>query len=414
MRVALFRTDPPRLVAALVWSRLTGRVATFPGAPLVVREVPDPPLERPGWVRVRTRLGAVCGSDLHMLRVEVSRRSGVVATRTASLGTPVYPGHEAVGVVEEVGPAVRRVEPGQRVALVPGVFCSALEAEPCRFCAEGLYSLCRRRQEKPPGFVGAGWSEGFVRHESQVFPVPDGIDDETACLFEPASCSVHAVLRRPPAPGSRVLVVGAGMIGLTIVRALRALGRPLDVTVVVRHPFQSELATGSGGDRAVGAGGVDPYDALARATGTTVVGRGSSNRYLVDGFDVVYDAVGSASSLHDSIRWCRPRGYVTLVGVNLFPGVLDRTPLWRREIDVVGAVGHGDDEWEGRRCTTFLRLADWLLAGRIRLDGLVTHRFPAARYREALAAAGAKRGSRAVRVALEFGDAGADGPGRRR
>jgi threonine dehydrogenase-like Zn-dependent dehydrogenase len=338
-----------------------------------------------------------------MLRVEISRDSGVVATRTAPLGTPVYPGHEAMGRVVETGPDVRRVEVGQRVALIPGVFCSALEStEPCAFCRRGLYALCRRRQEKPAGFVGGGWSEGFVRHESQLFPIPDEIPDEAGCLFEPVSCSVHAVLRRPPEPGSRVLVVGAGMIGLTLVAALRALQRPLEITALARHDFQVEHARTLGASRAIGLGGDDPYDALAVALGTSVVGRRPKNRYLADGFDVVYDAVGSARSLHDAIRWCRPRGVVVLVGVNLFPGVLDRTPLWRREIELVGAVGHGEDEWEGTRCTTFSRVSDWLRAGRIDLQGLVTHRFPKERYREAIAAAGGKAASRAIRVVFDF------------
>ncbi len=403
MRVVVFRTDAPRLVAALLYSRLTGKVATFPGGPLVAREIPDPPLERRSWVRVRTSMGAVCGSDLHMMRVEVSRDSGVVASRKVPLGTPVYPGHEAVGQVIETGPDVRRVEPGQRVALIPGVFCSALEAsDPCAFCRRGLYSLCRRRQEKPPGFVGGGWSEGFVRHESQLFPIPDGIPDETASVFEPASCAVHAVLRRPPEPDSRVLVVGAGMIGLTLVAALRALGRPLEVTALARHAFQAERACALGAVPTVVTDAEDAYEALAAGLGTTIVGRRRSNRYLADGFDVVYDAVGSARSFHDSIRWCRPRGTVVLVGVDLFPGVLDRTPLWRREIEVVGAVGHGDDEWEGTRCTTFARLADWLGCGRIDLAGLVTHRFPHERYREAIAAAAGKTASGAIRVVLRF------------
>ena len=405
MRALVYRTHVPRLVAGLVYSRLTGLPGTFPGAPLTLSErLVEPPLaER--QARVRTIFGGVCGSDLHMLRVEVSRKSGVVATRRARLGAPVYPGHEAVGEIVEAGPKVTRVAVGQRVALIPGVFCAALDENPaCSFCRDGLYSLCRSRQERPAWLVGGGWSESFVRHESQLFPVPDGIGDEPAALIEPLSSSVHAVLRRPPSAGGRVLVVGSGMIGLGLVAALRALGRDVDITVLARHGFQAEAATRLGAARAVLLDGSDPYTRLAGALGTTVIGWGASNRYLVDGFDAVYDAVGSAATLHDALRWCRPRGFVTLVGVNLFPGVLDRTPLWRREIDIVGAVGHGSDEFEDERCSTYQRVGAWLRDGRIATLGLVTHRFALAEYRHALRTACQKSRTRAIRVLFDFND----------
>jgi threonine dehydrogenase-like Zn-dependent dehydrogenase len=241
-----------------------------------------------------------------------------------------------------------------------------------------------------------------VRHESQLFPVPDGIDDEAAVLFEPAASSLHAVLRRPPPSGARVLVLGGGMIGLGIVAALAALRRDLSTTVLTRHGFQAERALALGAAHAAGHDGSEPYAALAASLATEVVGRGRRNRYLHDGFDAVFDAVGSAGTLHDALRFCRPRGSVVLVGVNLYPGVLDRTPLWRREIEIVGAVGHGEDELDGERCTTYRRVADWVRDGRLSLAGLVTHRFRLDDYRRALRAACRKATSGAIRVAFDF------------
>lgn len=403
MRALVFRTEVPRLVAGLVYSRITGLPALFPGSPLVLQDQPEPTKLGDRQVLVRTLVGGICGSDLRVMRVEVSRKSSVVATRRSRLGTPLYPGHETVGRVVAAGTKVRRVSVGDRVAVFPGVFCAALEIDPpCAFCRQGDYSLCRSRQEQPRWMLGGGWSESLVRHESQLFAVSDDLDDESAALVEPLASSVHAVLRRPPKAHDRVLVIGAGMIGLGIVAALRALGRDLDVTVLARHEFQGKQAKRFGAGGALVGNRVDPYEALSASLGTSIIGTSRGNRYLADGFDAVYDAVGSASTFHDALRWCRPRGFVILVGVNLLPGVLDRTPLWRREIDVVGAVGHGEDDFEGTQCTTFQRVSDWLRTGRILGNGLVTHRFRLPEYRRALRVADGKSWSGAVRVLFDF------------
>jgi threonine dehydrogenase-like Zn-dependent dehydrogenase len=398
-----FRTDLPRLVLGMAYARISGFPAMYPTAPLVLRDTETARPTGDHVVRVRTRLGGICGSDLHMLKVEVSRQSSVVATRRDSLGAVTYPGHEAMGDVVAVGPAVRRVEVGQRVVLVPGVFCSVFDGdEPCEFCRQGHIALCRRRAERPPFHVGGGWSEEFVRHESQLFPLPDEIDDETAVLIEPAGCSLHAILRRPPRDGDRVLILGTGMIGLGMISALRAIGVRVRIVALARHAFQAAAARSLGADAAVGHEGGDVYEALAATLDTRVQGRQKDNRYLVDGFDTVYDCVGSARSLHDAIRWCRPRGTVLLEGIDMYPGVLDRTQLWRRELEIVGTSGQGLDEWEGQRRNTFEWVIAWLREGRLSLEGLLSHRFPQRDYKDAIRTAIAKRKTGAIRVALDF------------
>ena len=403
MRSLQFRTDLPRLVLGLAYARISGYPALFPTAPLVLRHART--LDRLGdhVVRVRTRLGGICGSDLHMLKVEVSRHSSVVATRRDSLGSVTYPGHEAMGEVVAVGAAVRRVAVGQRVVLVPGVFCSVFDDDAaCEFCRQGHIALCRRRAERPPFHVGGGWSEEFVRHESQLYPLPDAIDDETAVMIEPAGCSLHAILRRAPRDGDRILILGTGMIGLGMISALRALGVRVRIVALARHAFQADAAKALGADDAVGHVGGDVYETLAATLGTRVQGRHKGNRYLIDGFDAVYDCVGSARSLHDAIRWCRPRGTVLLEGINMYPGVLDRTQVWRRELDILGTIGQGMDEWEGQRRNTFEWVIDWLREGRLSLNGLLSHRFPQHEYKQAIRTAIAKRKTGAIRVALDF------------
>jgi NADPH:quinone reductase-like Zn-dependent oxidoreductase len=338
-----------------------------------------------------------------MLRVEVSRDAGVVATRTVPLGTPVYPGHEAVGRVIETGPDVRQVVVGQRVRPDSrGFLLGARGGRAVRIATAGAgFALCRRRQEKPPGFVGAGWSGRVSCATSRsCFRSPTRLPDETACLIEPASCSVHAVLRRPPDPGSRVLVVRSGMIGLTLVAALRALNRPAGsrrwpVTISGRARSSARrLAT-------IGPGGAIPTGFGLRSQ---IERRGSAaEQSLSRGrLDFVYDAVGSARSMHDSIRWCRPRGRgVVLVGVNLFPGCSTGRRCGAARSRSSAPVGHGDDEYEGTR---------YDVREAVRLDAGGAHRSPGARDPPLPGRPHAGRdrrgrrqaASRAIRVVLDF------------
>jgi threonine dehydrogenase-like Zn-dependent dehydrogenase len=404
MRALVFRTSIPRLLVGFAYARIMGRPATLDAGPLALIEMRERELPGERWVRVRTSLGGICGTDLHMLKLEVSRKSSVIATRGNGSGKPMFPGHEAVGEIVEMGAGVRELSLSQRVVLIPGKSCATLEKElPCVYCRTGNPAICVHRHERPTiSPVGGGWSDQFVRLESQLLPVPDNVSDEAAVLFEPAACSLHAVLRKPPIAGDHVLVVGGGTIGMGVLSALRALRIDIRITALTRHPFQSEQALRLGADHVVDESRGDAYRDLAQILGTEVVGRQRQNRLLKVGYSIVYDCVGSALTLHNALRWCRPRGAVVLIGVDLHPGVLDRSPVWHREIDIVGAMSFGMDEWEGHQCSTFQRVADWCSSGRLSLQGFLTHRYALDEYRDAIAAAALKARSRAVKVALEF------------
>lgn len=401
MRALVIRPTRPRLAAALLYNRVTGKPAVFPGGPLELVEAPEPELPGPQFVKVRSRLAGICGSDLKTLRLKLSTRSARLAAQSPGGGLR-FQGHETVGEVVAVGSAVTRHKPGDRVVMIPATHCAALGREaPCRPCRDGAYCLCEHHDEPLPGEpLGGGWSEFFVRHESQLHPVRESLPDEQAVLFEPLACSLHAVLRHPPEHGARVLILGGGMIGLGIVHALRALGRELEVHVMVRHPFQADLAGKAGADSVITSS--DPYAELASRTGDSVVGSRTDNRLLKRGVDLVIDAVGSAATLHLALRTARPGGTVVFEGVDLQPGPLDRTPLWWRELNLLGANGHGRDSWEGEAMATFERVEHWVADGRLSTAGLLSHRFPLEDYRPALTAAADKRRHASVKVAFEF------------
>lgn len=409
MRSLVLRTEAPRLAAALVYSRLTGKPALYPNAPLAMREYPAPALPPTGaWVRVRSTLAGICGSDLKTLRLDISTRSANQAQRRAGSG-PMFLGHETVGVVAEASPACAWAKPGQRVVMTPRMTCAVLGEQPCEYCRAGLTLLCARRDEAlPAGYFGpssgwgGGWSDQFVRHESQLFPVRDWIEDQQAVLFDPLACALHCVLRRPPEKGDTVLVIGAGTIGLSVVKVLRALGHHVRIALIARHAFQADAARRVGVDSVVQCGIADAYGPLADCLGTRVVGHRRSNRLLEGGFHVVYDTVGSASSVEHALRWTRPRGTVVVEGVNLFPGTLDRTPIWHRELTILGALGHGEETWEGRTAHAFEFISSWIQEGRLDVSGLLTHQFPFESYREAVRTAAGKGRSHSIKVAMRF------------
>lgn len=403
MRAIIIRPSKPRLACALIYHRLTKRPAVFACSPVAMIDCPEPTLPGPHWVKVRSRLGGICGSDLKTLRVKISPRSASLANR--SPGEPIrFQGHETVGEVIEVGSGVNRFKVGDRAIMIPGTHCAALERDqPCRHCQAGAYCLCDHREtplHAQP--LGGGWSETFVRHETQLHLLNDALSDEQAVLFDPLACSLHAVLRNPPEKGDRVLIIGGGTIGLGIVKMLRALGREINIIVMARHAFQKELATRFGADAVIGIGPGDPYEDLAAHLDDQVVGARKNNRLLRRGVDVIYDAVGSAATLHFSMRTVRAGGTVVLEGADLIPGTLDRTPLWFREINIVGSNGHGSDQWDGRKISTFDRLSDWITEGRIQTDAMISHRYPLGEFQQAMTTAASKSKHCSVKVVFDF------------
>jgi threonine dehydrogenase-like Zn-dependent dehydrogenase len=235
----------------------------------------------------------------------------------------------------------------------------------------------------------------MVAHPSQLHDVPDDMSDEAAVLVEPTACAVHGALRARVRPGDTVAIVGAGTLGLLTLAALQALtpaGPDGDVIIGAKHPHQRELA------RKLGASVVcEPGElarAVRRATGTQVLGS-----RLTGGADVTIDCVGSAESLATALSITRPTGRAVMIGM---PGVVkaDLTPLWQREIELVGAYAYGTERLpDGTDARTFDLAID--LVRRADLGRLVTATYPLRRANDAIAHA-ASAGSRgAVKIAFD-------------
>ena len=413
MKALYFDRDLARILAAQVAGRVSRRAALGRLSPVRYGDVPEPRLPGPRWVKVRTRVCGLCGTDLHVLLMDIDP----LAFTSALPGLErKYLGHEVVGEVVDVGEEARDpapgpdgraaagFAPGDRVALrIDYPSCFQMEIDPpCRQCRDGSYGICENAGIRPlPRDVGGGFSPFMVAHRTQLFHVPDHVPRDRDVLLEPTAAAVHAVLKRPPQPGERVLVIGAGSIGLLTLAVVRSVAPRADVHCLVRHAFQGTAAAAMGAS--VHREGAGVYAALAAATGARLVRAPFRNRILLGGFDIVIDTVGSDRTLSDAFRWTRARGCVVLLGANFRPGKLDYTPVWHQELEVIGVDSHGT-EADGR--TSFDHAAALLADPAFSVDGLITHRFPMDRYREAIDVFLAKRKTRAIKIVLEHPPAG--------
>lgn len=394
------------------WSRLSG---------LRLREVPTPTLwtvrGRAGgpdgrWVRLRTILGGVCGTDI----AAVFQRTHPASILRVMTRFPVVLGHENVAVIEEVGEGATEWRVGQRVIVEPSLSCVVRGIDPpCVPCAAGRFTLCERFLDPGPGnlppgmmigwnsFTGGSWSREFLAHASQLHAVPDGVSDEEAIVVDPVASAVHAVLRRLPENGEHVLVVGGGIVGIGVAKAIRALGSVAKVTALVRHGHQAEWMRAAGADEAIvsprGDSAAERYDAVASAVGGRRLASMFGNQAFIGGYDLTYDCIGTGQSLTDAMKFTRARGQVVLVGTSQI-AVVDTTPLWLTELSLIGCNGRQMESYGGRRMHTYDVVLDLQKGGRLSLQGLLTHTFRLCDYRSAFAALVTRGRSGVIKIAF--------------
>ncbi|MGB5750483.1 MAG: zinc-binding dehydrogenase [Desulfobacterales bacterium] len=399
MRSIYFEKNIPKIMLTAALRPIWPNVVFSRLAPTRLEDVPDTPLPDSDWVRVRNRLCGICASDLHLVFVEADPRVSPAALPGAER---LYLGHEILGEVTEVGPDATGLKVGDRVIMdSPEANCVVQKIDPpCRHCREGHHILCENiyRDDGPQG-TGGGWGDSFTIHQSGLYCAPDELDDETAMLAEPLSVGVRAALRRLPGANQQALVVGSGMIGLAVIAAVRALSPDCRISAMARYPQQAEMARKLGADDVIGH--EDPYEAAARITGGRLYRGIFNNRTLVGGFDVVYDCVGTGKTVRDSLRWARAGGAVVLAGVYLKPMQVDLTPVWYQEIDLLGLLAHGTEQFNGRQLSTYELTVELLLDKKLSTDGFVTHRYPLERWREAVKTASDKK-SGAIKVVLDY------------
>ncbi|CAM9484650.1 unnamed protein product [Scytosiphon promiscuus] len=300
----------------------------------------------PNDVRVRVGAVGICGSDVHYLKH--MRCADFIVKK------PMVIGHEAAGVVAEVGSAVKGFSSGDRVALEPGVPCRI-----CEHCKTGRYNLCEEMEfhATPPVH---GSLARFVTHPSDfLFKLPGGMSLEEGAMCEPVSVGVHACRRAGVTPGQKVAILGAGPIGLVTMMVAKAFGAAVTVVTDVSDE-RLKVAKDLGADVAVNVKGLSPSEAALRVIGD---GEGSSGGGRPD---ACVDCCGFESSVATALAAAKSGGKVCLVGMGHNMMNLPVTGAAAREVDVVGVFRYRD------AYPTAIHLVS---SGAIDVQPLITHRF---------------------------------------
>ncbi len=407
MQALVFDPSLPRLAWTKIAGTVSPRAFVARSAPIGLREVEEAPLPGDDWLRIRTRLCGLCGSDYKQVFLNGSTDNPM----TALISFPQVLGHEVVGVVDEVGPAVRERHVGERVVLNPWLSCGPRGLPPCRWCSCGDYAQCENftRGRIEPGIhtgnsrdATGGFAARVPAHESMCIPIPDAVSDEQAVLADPFSVSLHAVLHSPPPAGGTVLVYGCGTLGLLSIPILRLLHPEVEVLAVARFEHQRELAERMGAHRVLRH---RPTRALIEEVGELT--RSDVHRpwrglpMLGGGVDVVYDSVGLPETLEVGVRIVRSRGTIAVTGVET-PHRFEWTPLYFKEIALRGSNAFGVEEIEGRRQHAMAWYFEWIQERGYDGTAILTHRFPLAGYAEAFLACHDQGRSGAVKVLFDF------------
>lgn len=301
------------------------------------RPIPTP---EPGDVLVRVSSVGVCGSDTHYYRHGRVGRFVVDG--------PLILGHEAAGTIVAVGESVNPDRIGQRVSIEPQR--PDPDSEETR---RGHYNLCPHMQffATPP--VDGALCDYVTIGAPFAHPVPDVMSDDAAALCEPLSVGIAAIRKAGIEGGSRVLIAGAGPIGIVVAQLARAYGA---TDIVVSDPDQSRR------DQAMAFGATTVLDPTVQRIGDL-------------GVDAFIDASGAPAAVAAGIGAVRPAGRVVLVGSGAESMELPTQLIQNRELVLTGVFRYANT-WP-----TAIALVE---SGRVDLDAMVTARFPLEKAAEAL------------------------------
>ena len=325
------------------------KVAHFTGLKkLEIVDLPAPKLSGPDAVLLRIDRVGVCGSDVHYYR---DGRIGQQA-----LSYPATVGHECAGTVVEAGAEVAHLRPGDRVAVDPALVCGT-----CDQCRLGRPNTCRNLQFMgSPGEALGAVAEYRVVPAANCFPIPDSMTLDEAALVEPLSVGLHAVRLGDVRPAARIVVIGAGPIGLSVLLCAKATAA---CTVYVTDLLDQrlEVARRCGADWAGNVEHGKAIEAIARQE--------------PQGVDLVFECAGDPLCVDEAQKLLAPGGTLVMVGIPPTDRVIFNIHHMRRKELTFRNVRRQ------RGCVA--PVIEMIATGRIDPKPLLTHRFPLVRIAEA-------------------------------
>jgi L-iditol 2-dehydrogenase len=307
-----------------------------------LQSVPVPEL-KPDEVLVQIAAVGVCGSDVHYFH---EGRIGDFVVEE-----PMILGHESSGVITAVGSAVAADRVGERVSIEPQRACRV-----CEQCKRGAYNLCPFMEFYATPPIDGAFAQYAVIQSDYAFKIPDSMSLEAAALCEPLSVGIWSNQKAGTRPGSRVLIAGAGPIGIIVMQVAFAFGAS-EVIISDIAETRRQAAERFGATRTV-----DPT-------------RESVTELDVD---IFIDASGAEPAVKAGILALRPGGRAVLVGMGKDELALPVSRIQARELEITGVF---------RYANTWPLAIELASSGKVDLDSLVTSRFGLEQVEEALHAA---------------------------
>jgi (R,R)-butanediol dehydrogenase/meso-butanediol dehydrogenase/diacetyl reductase len=311
-----------------------------------VDDVAEPGTIGAGQVLLRPRWSGICGTDLH----EYTQGPIVIPSAPHPLNGSQLPqilGHEMSGVVEAVGADVQRVAVGDRVSVMPLIFCGT-----CYYCVRGLNHLCTRMACTGLSSASGGIAQLAVVEEYQVAKLPDTVTDVQGAVVEPTAVAAYGVDRSTVAPGEALLITGAGPIG-----ALAALyAYSLGASVIVAEPNENRARL----MRSLDIGLV--IDPTAADTASII-------ETATDGVgvDAAVECSGTAAGLELCITSTRSRGTVVQTGLHTRPATIDPMQVSLKDLSIIGTWCYPVYDWN--------RIIRIIAGGRLPVEKVVTSTF---------------------------------------
>jgi L-iditol 2-dehydrogenase len=313
-----------------------------------MKDIPEPFLVKPNDVKIRMSVLGICGSDIHYYT------QGKIGSQKVKY--PFTVGHEGAGVVVEVGQSVKRIKPGDTIAIDPAMPCRE-----CDQCLVGRHHTCRKlRFLGCPGQAEGCFMEYIVMPEESCFPLSGKLTPDHGSISEPLAIGVYAVKKSGSVRGLKIGILGFGPIGMSVMLAAKA----------------------EGADSIYITDKIDPRLSIAVKEGATFTGNPLKEDVVEKimkkanlGLDVVFECCGKQEALDHAIEVLKPGGRLIVIGIPEF----DRWSMSvektrRKEISL---------QFIRRQVDCVEPALEMMKNGIISVENMVTHRFPFNKTKEA-------------------------------
>jgi 2-desacetyl-2-hydroxyethyl bacteriochlorophyllide A dehydrogenase len=301
---------------------------------IVIEERPIPVITFPTDVLIKVKAGGICGSDVHIYH------------GTSSVATyPRVIGHEIVGEVVETGNDVKNFSIGDRVIMDPVISCGT-----CYQCRTGRRNVCGKLQVRSV-HVDGGYQEYIVMPQDSIYHIPAALSWEEAVMIEPFTIAEQVCSRAGITKDDIVFIMGAGPVGLSILKMVKLYGARCFVSDVMEYKL--EAARQYGADIVINAKEVDVKEEILKLT----EGNGAT---------VVIDAACTTKSFEQALTCVCSAGRVITLGFGKEPSAINQLSITAREIDVRGSRLHNNK---------FPVVIEYFTSGKLEVKDMITHRF---------------------------------------